>query len=45
MGDFNAETDEDDGYKKPAGPAWAIAGSLIGLVVASGLFWYLESHH
>jgi hypothetical protein len=41
---FDAEKDEDDGYKKPAGPVVAALGSLIGLVLAATIFWYLESH-
>jgi hypothetical protein len=41
--DFDAEKDEDDGYAKPAGPVWKIAGSLIGLCVGLALFWFLES--
>jgi hypothetical protein len=42
---FDAEKDEDDGYKKPAGPGLAYVGVLIGLIIASSIFWYLESHH
>jgi hypothetical protein len=44
MSDFNAETDEDNGNAKPAGPVWGIVGGLIGLVVALSLFWFLVSH-
>jgi CDP-diglyceride synthetase len=44
MEDFNAETDEDNGYKKPAGPVWGFVGGLIGLVVALTIFWFLVSH-
>ena len=44
MEDFDAEKDEDDGYKKPAGPVVAYVGGLIGFVVAMTIFWYLESH-
>ena len=43
--DFNAETDEDNGYAKPAGPMWRYLGGLIGLVVGLSLFWFLVSHH
>ena len=45
MEDFNAETDEDNGYAKPAGPVWRYVGGLIGFVVAMSLFWFLASHH
>jgi hypothetical protein len=44
MSGFDAEKDEDDGYKKPAGPWWAYFGWLIGFVIAATLFWYFESH-
>jgi hypothetical protein len=43
MEDFNAEKDEDDGYKKPAGPVAVYVGGLIGFVVAMTLVWYLIS--
>jgi hypothetical protein len=45
MNDFNAETDEDNGYAKPAGPVWGIVGGLIGLVVGLSLIWFVISHH
>jgi uncharacterized membrane protein YdcZ (DUF606 family) len=44
MSGFDAEKDEDDGYKKPAGPWWAYGGGLIGFAILFTLFWYLESH-
>jgi hypothetical protein len=40
----DAETSEDNGYAKSAGPVWAYVGGLLGLVVAAGLFWFLVSH-
>jgi hypothetical protein len=43
--DFNAEKDEDNGYKKPAGPVWRYVGGLIGFVIAMSIFWGLVSHH
>jgi hypothetical protein len=45
MDDFNPETDEDNGYKKPAGPVWAYIGGFIGFVTIATIFWYFESHH
>lgn len=45
MEDFDAKTDEDNGYAKPAGPVWRFVGWLIGFVVAMSLFWFLVSHH
>jgi hypothetical protein len=45
MEDFDAEKDEDDGYKKPAGPVVAYVGGMIGFVVGMTLIWYLISHH
>jgi hypothetical protein len=45
MEDFDAQKDEDDGYKKPAGFGWAYVGGMIGFVVAMSIFWYLESGH
>ncbi|HEY5437920.1 MAG TPA: MmpS family transport accessory protein [Acidimicrobiales bacterium] len=44
MDSFNAQIDEDNGYKKPAGPVVAFVGGLIGLVVGLTIFWYLVSH-
>lgn len=44
MDSFNAQTDEDNGYKKPAGPVVAYVGGLIGLVVGLTIMWYLISH-
>jgi hypothetical protein len=44
MEEFNAETDEDNGYAKPAGPMWAYVGGLIGFVVAATIFWYFVIH-
>ena len=44
MEDSNSETDEDNGYAKPAGPVWRYIGGLIGFVVAAGIFWFLVSH-
>ena len=44
MDDSKADKDEDDGYAKSAGPAWAYVGGMIGFVVAATLFWYLVSH-
>jgi uncharacterized membrane protein len=41
----DAETAEDNGYEKSAGPVWGIVGGLIGIVVAMSLFWFLLSHH
>jgi hypothetical protein len=38
-----AETAEDNGYAKSAGPVWGIVGGLIGMVVSFGLFWFLLS--
>jgi hypothetical protein len=43
--DFKAEKDEDNGYKKPAGPGWRYVGGLIGFVIAMSIFWDLVSHH
>jgi hypothetical protein len=45
MSDFDAQKDEDDGYKKPAGPWWAYTGLLLGFPIAAVLWWYIESHH
>jgi flagellar motor component MotA len=45
MDESNAEKDEDDGLKKSAGPAWGIGGTLIGLVVAFSLIWFVITHH
>jgi hypothetical protein len=44
MEDSDAETDEDNGYKKSVGPVVAYVGGLIGFVVAMTIFWYLVSH-
>jgi hypothetical protein len=45
MEGFDAEKDEDDGYKKPAGPWWAYAGVLIGFGIGGTLLLYLISRH
>jgi hypothetical protein len=44
MEDFNPEIDEDNGYKKPAGPVVAWVGGLIGFVVTMTIFWFRASH-
>jgi hypothetical protein len=44
MDGFDAQEDEDNGYKKPAGRVVAYIGGLIGFVIASTLVWFLISH-
>ena len=39
-----AETAEDDGYKKSAGPVVAYVGGLIGFVIAMSIVWFLIGH-
>ena len=45
MGDFNAETDEDNGCAKPAGHVVAYLGGLIGLLIPALIFWFLVGRH
>jgi hypothetical protein len=44
VSDFDAEKDEDDGYKKPAGPVVAYVGGVIGFVAVSTFVWFAISH-
>lgn len=39
-----AETAEDNGYKKSAGPVVAYVGGLIGFVIAMSIVWFLVGH-
>jgi hypothetical protein len=44
MEDSDAETSEENGYKKSAGPVVAYVGGLIGFIIAATILWYLVSH-
>jgi hypothetical protein len=44
MDESDAEKDEDDGYKKPAGPVVAYVGGVIGFAAVSTFVWYAISH-
>jgi hypothetical protein len=43
MDAFDAQKDEDDGYKKPAGKVVAYVGGMIGFIIAMSLWWYLAT--